>query len=237
MRAPWGGGGGGGWGVGGGARQGKGSVVWLVGRSVGGMAWQGRAGAGPSRCRAVRALGWRQQQKQGRPPRQRCAHLACRPTSLPRAPTHALRHPRTHRYWVTWKADGTRYMLLLLRWGTYLIDRKCAVRRVQMRWPMPLHAEPGQDPKRHAALPHHWVSAQQAWGELRAGGNGQWASCGAPACPDSLAPPARARAAGPHPRARPHAHAHSPLRLGRRCWMGRWWWTRCWRLASGSGGS
>jgi hypothetical protein len=24
---------------------------------------------------------------------------------------------------VTWKADGTRYVMLLLKWGTYLIDR------------------------------------------------------------------------------------------------------------------
>ena len=34
---------------------------------------------------------------------------------------------------VTWKADGTRYMLVLMRWGTYLIDRKFAIRRVQVR--------------------------------------------------------------------------------------------------------
>jgi hypothetical protein len=27
------------------------------------------------------------------------------------------------RYFVTWKADGTRYVMLLLKWGTYLIDR------------------------------------------------------------------------------------------------------------------
>ncbi len=42
------------------------------------------------------------------------------------------------RYWVTWKADGTRYLILLHRAGTYLIDRSNAVRRVQMRWPSPL---------------------------------------------------------------------------------------------------
>lgn len=34
---------------------------------------------------------------------------------------------------MTWKADGTRYMLVLMRWGTYLIDRKFAIRRVQVR--------------------------------------------------------------------------------------------------------
>jgi mRNA-capping enzyme len=42
------------------------------------------------------------------------------------------------RYWVTWKADGTRYLILLHKAGTYLIDRSNAVRRVQMRWPSPL---------------------------------------------------------------------------------------------------
>mgnify|MGYP001973879565 FL=1 len=43
-----------------------------------------------------------------------------------------------HEYHVTWKADGTRYMLLLMRDGTYLIDRKFEVRRVSMRFPAPL---------------------------------------------------------------------------------------------------
>lgn len=42
------------------------------------------------------------------------------------------------RYWVTWKADGTRYLILIHRTGTYLIDRSNAVTRVQMRWPTPL---------------------------------------------------------------------------------------------------
>lgn len=36
-------------------------------------------------------------------------------------------HPHC-RYWVTWKADGTRYMLLLLKFGAYLIDRAGEVR-------------------------------------------------------------------------------------------------------------
>jgi mRNA-capping enzyme len=44
------------------------------------------------------------------------------------------------RYSVTWKADGVRYLILILRDGTYLIDRKFAVRRVQMRFPL-LHHE------------------------------------------------------------------------------------------------
>ena len=39
------------------------------------------------------------------------------------------------RYWVTWKADGTRYMMLLCRWGVYLIDRAFNVRRVQVMLP------------------------------------------------------------------------------------------------------
>ena len=38
-------------------------------------------------------------------------------------------------YKVTWKADGTRYLMLILEDGTYLLDRTNIVRRVQMRWP------------------------------------------------------------------------------------------------------
>mgnify|MGYP006132026011 FL=1 len=41
-------------------------------------------------------------------------------------------------YHVTWKADGTRYMLLLMRDGVYLIDRKFTIRRVTLRCPAPL---------------------------------------------------------------------------------------------------
>lgn len=64
------------------------------------------------------------------------------------------------RYLVTWKADGTRYMLLLTQWGTYLIDRKFAVRRVQMRFrtPAPEQPRPGEKPS-PVGKPHHWVSA------------------------------------------------------------------------------
>ncbi|KAK9828737.1 hypothetical protein WJX72_001811 [[Myrmecia] bisecta] len=47
------------------------------------------------------------------------------------------------RYWVTWKADGTRYMLAIFPWGTYLVDRAFCVRRVQMRFPTALHVPPG----------------------------------------------------------------------------------------------
>lgn len=57
------------------------------------------------------------------------------PVSLARS---NLRMLKERRYWVTWKADGTRYLMLLHRAGTYLIDRSNKVTRVQMRWPTPL---------------------------------------------------------------------------------------------------
>ena len=40
------------------------------------------------------------------------------------------------RYYVTWKADGTRYMLLCMQDGVYLVSRSFDVRRLQMRFPM-----------------------------------------------------------------------------------------------------
>ena len=39
------------------------------------------------------------------------------------------------RYWFTWKADGTRYMLYITSSGTYLVDRRFSITRVQMRFP------------------------------------------------------------------------------------------------------
>ena len=52
---------------------------------------------------------------------------------------------------VTWKADGTRYLMVLCEWGTYLIDRSFTVRRVQMRFPKSTEpAGPGQ-PRRPCA--------------------------------------------------------------------------------------
>ena len=54
------------------------------------------------------------------------------PVSLAASNVHLL---SSHRYYVTWKADGTRYMLYIGILGTYLIDRSFKVRRVQMRWP------------------------------------------------------------------------------------------------------
>jgi mRNA-capping enzyme len=39
-------------------------------------------------------------------------------------------------YFVTWKADGTRYVMLLLKWGTYLIDwsGEVSATAVQCSW-------------------------------------------------------------------------------------------------------
>ena len=37
------------------------------------------------------------------------------------------------RYWVTWKADGARYMLVANLRGCYLIDRSANVLRLQVR--------------------------------------------------------------------------------------------------------
>jgi hypothetical protein len=49
----------------------------------------------------------------------------------------------TCRYLVTWKADGVRYMMLITQLGAYLIDRKFAVRRLQLRFPTPAPKPPG----------------------------------------------------------------------------------------------
>ena len=40
-------------------------------------------------------------------------------------------------YMVSWKADGTRYLMLLMHGGAYLIDRAARVRRCQLRLPAP----------------------------------------------------------------------------------------------------
>jgi len=39
------------------------------------------------------------------------------------------------RYYVTWKADGSRYMMLICSDGAYLINRAFAITRVQLRFP------------------------------------------------------------------------------------------------------
>ena len=47
---------------------------------------------------------------------------------------------------VTWKADGTRYMVLLMHDGVYLIGRDNRVRRVWVRFPFALRQEGGAPP-------------------------------------------------------------------------------------------
>ncbi|XP_043713709.1 mRNA-capping enzyme-like isoform X3 [Telopea speciosissima] len=54
------------------------------------------------------------------------------PVSLNRENLQLLRQ---RYYYATWKADGTRYMMLLTYDGCYLIDRNFCFRRVQMRFP------------------------------------------------------------------------------------------------------
>lgn len=54
------------------------------------------------------------------------------PVSLNRENLQLLRQ---RYYYATWKADGTRYMMLITMDGCYLIDRSFNVRRVQMRFP------------------------------------------------------------------------------------------------------
>ncbi|KAG2239784.1 hypothetical protein Bca4012_014949 [Brassica carinata] len=58
------------------------------------------------------------------------------PVSLDREGFQLLRR---RYYYATWKADGTRYMMLLTREGCFLIDRKFRFRRVQMRFPCKPH--------------------------------------------------------------------------------------------------
>ncbi len=60
------------------------------------------------------------------------------PVSLSRANAHLLADPSLD-YRVSWKADGTRYLMLLLHGGAYLLDRAGRVRRCQMRFPMAGH--------------------------------------------------------------------------------------------------
>ncbi len=54
------------------------------------------------------------------------------PVSLDRQNVELLRQ---ERYRVTWKADGTRYMLLIMQYGAFLVDRSFKVRRVQASLP------------------------------------------------------------------------------------------------------
>ncbi|CAN8237588.1 unnamed protein product [Cochlearia groenlandica] len=62
-----------------------------------------------------------------------CSHFpGSHPVSLDRESLQLLRQ---RYYYATWKADGTRYMMLLTTDGCYLIDRNFSFRRVQMRFP------------------------------------------------------------------------------------------------------
>ncbi|CDP03930.1 unnamed protein product [Coffea canephora] len=54
------------------------------------------------------------------------------PVSLNRENIQLLKQ---RMYYATWKADGTRYMMLITNEGSYLIDRKFRFRRVQLRFP------------------------------------------------------------------------------------------------------
>ncbi|PWA58810.1 hypothetical protein CTI12_AA396610 [Artemisia annua] len=54
------------------------------------------------------------------------------PVSLSRKNLQLLRE---QYYYTSWKADGTRYMLLITRDGCYLIDRNFMFRRIYLRFP------------------------------------------------------------------------------------------------------
>ncbi|KAJ6844138.1 mRNA-capping enzyme isoform X1 [Iris pallida] len=55
------------------------------------------------------------------------------PVSLNRENLQLLRQ---RYYYATWKADGTRYMMLITNHGCYLVDRNFCFRRIQMRFPL-----------------------------------------------------------------------------------------------------
>ncbi|GAQ88422.1 mRNA capping enzyme family protein [Klebsormidium nitens] len=68
-----------------------------------------------------------------------------------------MRLLRERYYYVTWKADGTRYMMLILREGAYLIDRNFSFRRAQVRFPAAnfVFPEPPESPSApRTALQH-----------------------------------------------------------------------------------
>ena len=78
--------------------------------------------------------------------------LGSQPVSLASANAALLADPALH-YCVSWKADGTRYMALLLHGGVYLVDRAARVRRCQMRFPAP--PPPGRPPSKRADKPDY----------------------------------------------------------------------------------
>ncbi|PON63714.1 Atypical dual specificity phosphatase, subfamily A [Trema orientale] len=77
-----------------------------------------------------------------------------------------IRRPQSHKferdnlqllrqryYYATWKADGTRYMMLITIDGCYLIDRSFNFRRVQMRFP----CKPTNDALAEKIQTHHYT--------------------------------------------------------------------------------
>ena len=92
--------------------------------------------------------------RSGQPPgeavfRQPARFPGSQPVSLDR---RNLELVQARRYLVTWKADGTRYLLLATSWGCYLLDRSFAVRRTQVRFPT-LHPPPASAASRAPAHP------------------------------------------------------------------------------------
>lgn len=70
------------------------------------------------------------------------------PVSLNRENLQLLRQ---RYYYATWKADGTRYMMLITGDGCYLIDRKFLFQRISMRFPC--RYSKGGTPERN----HHYT--------------------------------------------------------------------------------
>ncbi|XP_024015070.1 mRNA-capping enzyme isoform X2 [Eutrema salsugineum] len=71
------------------------------------------------------------------------------PVSLNRDNLQLLRQ---RYYYATWKADGTRYMMLLTIDGCYIVDRSFRFRRVQMRFPFRHPTEGISDKVHHYTL-------------------------------------------------------------------------------------
>ena len=65
-------------------------------------------------------------------------------------PSHLPQLLEEKLYYVTWKADGTRYMVVLMQDGVYLINRSFEVRRVQMHFPKHFNPKTGE-----SKGPHH----------------------------------------------------------------------------------
>ncbi|CAN0879813.1 mRNA-capping enzyme [Linum grandiflorum] len=71
------------------------------------------------------------------------------PVSLSRDNLQKLRQ---RYYYATWKADGTRYMMLITMDGCYLIDRSFNFRRVQMKFPCRIGSDASFDRTHHFTL-------------------------------------------------------------------------------------